>query len=209
LTGVEENFSNNGTSYTRGKFPFGTYYSGQTMKKIVFSLCLVMASLMALGVPLSAHAPPNTPPAIGTPVVQPSSPTYNAPVKVSVNVTDQHSSVQNVTIIYTTDNWKMVNKTLLALYNTTTTTATDQIPALANGGHVAIYVVAFNGNGIRGVNNNSGSYFGYDVAAPPTVPTTTNGWIATGIILGSLGAFAVVALHILRKKPGTSSQQTS
>jgi hypothetical protein len=179
------------------------------MKKIVFSLCLVMASLMAISVLLSAHASPNTPPAIGTPVIQPSSPTYSSPVRVSVNVTDQHSSVQNVTVIYTTDNWKMVNRTLLASYNATTTTATAQIPALASGGHVAFYVVAFNGNGIKGVNNNSGSYFGYDVTAPPSVITTTNGWIATGIILGSLGAFAVVALHILRKKPESGSQPTN
>ncbi len=174
------------------------------MKKIAFSLCLVMATLVTLSVPLLAHAPPNTSPTIGTPVIQPSSPTYNAPATVSVNVTDQHSK----TIIYTTDNWKMVNTTLLASYNATTTTATAQIPALASGGHVAFYVVAFNGNGIKGVNDNSGSYFGYDVAAPPSLITTTNGWIVTGIILGSLGAFAVAALHFLRK-PGTSSHSTN
>src|SRR6266852_2689190 len=113
------------------------------MKKIAFSLCLVIASLMALNAAFLAHAPPNTPPVIGTPVIQPSPPTYGAPVRVSVNVTDQHSSVQNVTIIYTTDNWKMVNTTLLASYNSTTTTATAQIPALASGGHVAFYLVAF------------------------------------------------------------------
>ena len=179
------------------------------MKKIAFSLCLVIASLMALNVALLAHAPPNTPPVIGTPVIQPSSPTYSAPATVYVNVTDQHSSVQNVTIIYTTDNWKMVNTTLLASYNATTTTATAQIPALASGGHVAFYVVAFNGNGIKGVNDNSGSYFGYDVAAPPSLISTTNGWIVTGIILGSLGAFAVAALHFLRKKPETRSHSTN
>jgi len=179
------------------------------MKKIAFSLCLVMATLIALNVPLLAHAPPNTPPAIGTPVIQPSSPTYTAPVKVSVNVTAQNSSVQNVTIIYTTDNWKMVNTTLIASYNSTTTTATALIPAMASGGHVAFYVVAFNGNGIRGVNNNSGSYFGYDVAAPPLVPTTTNGLIVIGVIVGGLGVFAVAALHFLRKKSGTSSHPTN
>ena len=179
------------------------------MKKIAFSLCLVIASLMALSVALLAHAPPNTPPVIGTPVIQPSSPTYTAPATVYVNVTDQHSNVQNVTIIYTTDNWKMVNTTLLASYNATTTTATAQIPALASGGHVAFYVVAFNGNGIKGVNDNSGSYFGYDVAAPSLVPSTTNGWIVTGIVLGSIGAFAVAALHFLRKKPETRSHSTN
>ena len=179
------------------------------MKKIAFSLCLLMATLMTFNAPLLAHAPPNTSPTIGTPVIQPSPPTYSAPATVYVNVTDQHSSIQNVTIIYTTDNWKMVNTTLLASYNATTTTATAQIPALAGGGHVSFYIVAFNGNGINGVNDNSGSYFGYDVTAPPAVPTTTNGWIATGIIVGSLGAFAVAALQILRKKPGTGSQPTN
>ena len=179
------------------------------MKKIAFSLCLVIVSLVALNVALLAHAPPNTPPVIGTPVIQPSSATYSTPATVYVNVTDQHSGVQNVTIIYTTDNWKMVNATLLASYNATTTTATAQIPALATGGHVAFYVVAFNGNGIKGVNDNSGSYFGYDVATPPSLITTTNGWIVTGIILGSLGAFAVAALHFLRKKPETRSHSTN
>jgi hypothetical protein len=49
------------------------------MKKIAFSLFLVMATLVALSVPLLAHAVPNTPPVIGTPVIQPSSPTYSAP----------------------------------------------------------------------------------------------------------------------------------
>ncbi len=90
------------------------------MKKIAFSLCLVIVSLMAFNIALLAHAPPNTPPVIGTPVIQPSSATYSAPATVYVNVTDQHSGVQNVTIIYTTDNWKMVNTTLLASYNATT-----------------------------------------------------------------------------------------
>ena len=179
------------------------------MKKIAFSLCLVIVSLMAFNIALLAHAPPNTPPVIGTPVIQPSSATYSAPATVYVNVTDQHSGVQNVTIIYTTDNWKMVNTTLLASYNATTTTATAQIPALASGGHVAFYVAAFNGNGIRGVNDDSGSYFGYDVAAPSLVPSTTNGWIVTGVILGSIGAFAVAALHFLRKKPETRSHSTN
>src|SRR2546428_10389969 len=80
--------------------------AGRIMKKIAFSMCLIMATLVILSVPLLAHAPPNTPPTIGTPVIQPSSPTYNAPATVSVNVTDQHSSVQHVTIIYTTDNCK-------------------------------------------------------------------------------------------------------
>jgi hypothetical protein len=179
------------------------------MKKTVFSLCMIMATLMAFSVPLLAHAAPSTPPTIGTPVIQPSSPTYSVPVTVSVNVTDQHSAVQNVTIIYTTDNWKMVNKTLVGSYNATTTTATAHIPALASGGHVAYYVVAFNSNGIRGVNNNSGSYFGYDVPVPPSVPTTTNGLIVIGIIVGSIGAFAIGALHFLRKKSGTSSYPTN
>jgi hypothetical protein len=179
------------------------------MKKIAFSLFLVMATLVTLSVPLLAHAVPSTPPVIGTPVIQPSSPTYSAPVRVSVNVTDQHSSIRNVTIIYTTDNWKKVNTTLIASYNSTTTTATTLIPAMASGGHVAFYVVAFNGNGIMGVNNNSGSYFGYDVPAPPLVPTTTNGLIVIGIIVGSIGAFAIGALHFLRKKSGTSSHPTN
>src|SRR5206468_5682056 len=157
------------------------------MKKIAFSLCLLMATLMAFNAPLLAHAPPNTSPTIGTPVIQPSPPTYSAPTTVYVNVTDQHSSIQNVTIIYTTDNWKMVNTTLLASYNATTTTATAQIPALASGGHVAFYVVAFNGNGIKGVNVNSGSYLGFVVEAHQSLISTTIGRLDMGLFMGSVG----------------------
>src|SRR3989442_12274684 len=105
------------------------------MKKIAFSLCLVMATLVTLSVPLLAQAPPNTSPTIGTPVIQPSPPTYSAPATVHENVTDKHSSAQNVTIIYTTDNWKMINTTLLASYNATTTTATDHIPTRTSEGN--------------------------------------------------------------------------
>ncbi len=44
--------------------------------------------------------------------------------------------------------------------------ATAQIPALQYGGHVAYYVVALDNAGNKALNNNSGSYFAYDVPAP-------------------------------------------
>ena len=113
------------------------------MWKLRLSICLVMASLLVLGAPLMVHAPPpdTTPPSIGTPVISPSSPSASDIVTILVNVTDNRS-VQNVTIVYTTDNWQSVNTTVTASYNATTTTATGQIPALSSGGHVAYYIVA-------------------------------------------------------------------
>src|SRR5215472_8173708 len=115
------------------------------MKKSSLSLCAIIAVLAVFSAPLLAHAAPpdTTPPSIGTPTISPSSPSSTSPVTVLVNVTDNRSGVNNVTIIYTTDNWQAVNTTLLASYNATTTVATAQIPALQAGGHVAYYIVAF------------------------------------------------------------------
>jgi TRAP-type C4-dicarboxylate transport system permease small subunit len=107
----------------------------------------------------------NTPPTIATPTLKPSSPGPSDTVTVSVNVTDD-SSVKNVSITYTTDNWKSVNKTLIASYNGTTHIATAQIPALQFGGHVEYYITAFDSVGLKTVNNNAGAYFSYDVSAP-------------------------------------------
>src|SRR6266705_3114836 len=98
------------------------------MRKKTLSLYLILAALSALSAPILAHAPPQdtSPPTIGTPVITPSSPSSTDPVTIQVNVTDHRSGVNNVTVVYTTDNWQTRNATLLAPYNVTTNTATTQ-----------------------------------------------------------------------------------
>lgn len=177
------------------------------MKKLGLCLCAVIAVLTVLSAPLLAHAAPpdTTPPVISNPVFTPSSPGATTPVTVQANVTDNRSGVSNVTIVYTTDNWHSVNTTLLAMYNTTTTTATAHIPALASGGHVSFYVVAFDNAGNKAVNNNSGNYYTYSVPAPP-ISSTTSTWLVYGILGATLGVVAIVALKILTKGKQASPQ---
>ncbi len=177
------------------------------MWKIRLSIYLVIASLLILSAPLMVHAPPadTTPPSIGTPVISPSSPSASDIATILVNVTDDRSGVQNVTIVYTTDNWQSVNTTVTAPYNATTTTATGQIPALTNGGHVAYYIVALDNAGNKQVNNNSGAYYGYDVPAPP-VTSVTSTWIAVAAVAGVGLGVAVVSLRMLKKRPRAAHQ---
>jgi hypothetical protein len=83
---------------------------------------------------------------------------------VSAIAQDPDSPVKNVSVVYTTDNWGMINRTLVAAYDSNTQVATAQIPAQSAGVHVQYYIIAFDPSGNRGTNNNSGSYFGYTVS---------------------------------------------
>ncbi len=139
-------------------------------------------------------------------MLQPASPTYKDPVTVSVNVTDDQYGVKNVTIVYTNDNWQTVNATLLASYNIATETATAEIPAQSNGGDVAFYIVAFDNHGNRAVNNNTGSYFTYDVPTPGIL-SVTNTWLVTAMLLAALGSSAAV-LYSTMKGHLTTRHQT-
>ena len=168
-----------------------------------------MMSATILSIPSLANAvpPDTTPPVIGTPVFTPTSPSYTDKVTVWVNVTDNRSGVKNVTIVYTTDSWKTMNSSLTATYNATTTTAMAQIPSLANGGIVAFYIVAYDNNGNRQVNNNSGNYFTYTVTAPPSSGPNaiTSSWLVYSVIAGVAAIVAVASVKILRKKQSEST----
>jgi hypothetical protein len=85
-------------------------------------------------------------------------------VTVSVTVQDPDSPVKNVRIIYTTDDWGTINRTLIATYDNNTEVANAQIPAEPAGVRVQYYIVAYDPSGNRGTNNNSGSYYGYTVS---------------------------------------------
>ena len=121
-----------------------------------------------------------------------------------MTVTAGNTGVQNVTLIYSTDNWKTTNTTVLASYNSTSQQATAHIPPQYNGGHVEYYVVAFDNNNNKAVNDNNGSYFSYTVAAPPA-STATNTWIELALVAATLGVGGTIAFHSLRPKTRTSS----
>jgi hypothetical protein len=173
---------------------------------LLFTLALAFGSIAL------AHAPPPVqPPVIGTPAISPTSPTASDTVTVSVNVTSARSTITNVTITYTTDNWKSTNTTIIATYNTTTTTATGRIPALGPGTRVEYYIVAFDNAGNNKLNNNNGSYFAYSVSTPTSL-TSTNTLTYILVAAGIAVAIAVVALMILKapqNKPKQSKSSTT
>ena len=161
-------------------------------------------SLLLLLPAVAIVAAPRNGPSINTPSISPSSPGTNDQVTVTMTVTAGNTGVQNVTLIYSTDNWKTTNTTVLASYNSTSQQATAHIPPQYNGGHVEYYVVAFDNNNNKAVNDNNGSYFSYTVAAPPA-STATNTWIELALVAATLGVGGTIAFHSLRPKTRTSS----
>ncbi len=140
-----------------------------------------------------------TPPTIGTPSITPASPGPGDAVTVSVNVTDTGSGVKNVSITYTTDGWKSVNNTLGAAYNSTTHTATVQMPTQQFAAKVLYYIVAFDNAGNRAVNNNSAAYFTYDAPAS---------WYLNIAVIGLLAgvlAAVIAALFLMRRRKKRAS----
>lgn len=163
-------------------------------------MLLLFATILTFSLPVMVHAPPNHPPGIGTPTISPTGPTSGDIVTVSVNVTAARNPVNNVTIVYTTDNWHS-NTTILASYNATVSnTATAHIPPLASGGRVEYYIVAYDTAGSRAVNDNSTSYFSYKVSS---ATAATVGWITTVAIIGAVGA-AIIAFVYFVVKPTRS-----
>lgn len=169
------------------------------------SLLLTLLAFMIVAASLAlVHAPINPPPNISAPVIKPSSPGPYDTVTVSVNVTSPRSTIKNVTITYTTDNWKSVNTTVLATYDSTSGTATAQIPPLTQGGTVAYYITSYDSNGGKSVNNNNGRYFSYVVTAPSVVSTLT-----FVIVIGAIAAAISVVVYMIVKAPVGSSKQTT
>jgi len=150
---------------------------------------------------LQAPISDTTPPAIGTPTIRPASPGSGDTVTVSVNVTDAGSGVKNVSITFTTDNWKTSNTTILGFYNITSGMAETEIPAQQYGGHVEYYVVAWDNAGNRALNSNLGNYFTYDVAAPIYLSL----WFYA-LILTLIAVVVALFLFTRKRKPVQSGQ---
>jgi hypothetical protein len=178
----------------------------ENMSSFTKNLGVVLSFLLLLpAVAIVAAAPPG--PTISTPSISPSSPGPSDQVTVTTTVVAGNSGVLNVTLVYTTDNWAKTNTTVVASYNSTSQQATAHIPPQYNGGHVEYYVVAFDGNGNKKVNDNGGSYFSYTVTTPPP-STATNTWIEIALVVAALGAGGVFAFYSLRPKTGSGSSST-
>jgi hypothetical protein len=171
-------------------------------KNVAFVLSVL---LLLPAIAIVAAPPPGL--NIHTPSISPSSPGPNDQVTVTVTVTAGNSGVQNVSLVYTTDNWKNTNHTIGAIYNSTSQVATAHIPPQYNGGHVEYYIVAFDGNGNQKVNDNNGTYFSYTVTVPAN--TTTNTWIEIAIVAAVLGLGGVIAFYSLHPKTRTGSSSAS
>lgn len=166
-------------------------------KRIVTALAFLLL-LPAIATVAAPH-PPNI--SFGTPSLSPSTPGPNDQVTVNVTVTS-NAGIQNVTLHFTTDNWKTTNTTVVASYNSTTNIALAHIPQQNNGGHVEYYIVAFDNNNNMRISNNNGNYFTYTVAAPSSSATTSM-WIEIAIVLVAVGAAVSIGFYSL--KPKTAS----
>ncbi|HVH14996.1 MAG TPA: hypothetical protein VNA15_04680 [Candidatus Angelobacter sp.] len=167
------------------------------------SLSILLCTLaLAVGSVAIVHAPTSVT-AIRPPIISPTSPTSSDIVTVATNVTSSRSTIKNVTITYTTDNWKSSNNTIVATYNSTSNTAKAQIPALPPSTHVEYYITAFDNVPTKTVNNNNGNYFVYDVAASTSLTSITT---ITYVLVGGAiaAAIAIVAIMILKAPQGKS-----
>ena len=176
------------------------------MSPFTRNVACVLTLLLVLPAIAIVAAPPSGP-NISTPSISPSSPGPNDQVTVTATVTAGNSGVLNVTFVYSTDNWKTTNTTIVASYNSTSNQATAHIPPQYNGGHVEYYIVAFDGNGNKKVNDNGGSYFSYTVTVPAN--TTTNTWIELALVAATLGVGGTIAFYSLRPKTKAGSASTS
>jgi hypothetical protein len=167
-------------------------------KRIVFALSF----LLLLPTIATVAAPP---PGVhfSAPGMSPSSPGPNDQVTVTVTVT-ANAGIRNVTVHYTTDNWKTTNTTILASYNSTSQQATAHIPPQYSGGHVEYYFQAFDNNNNMGTDTSGGNYFSYTIAAP--VNTTASMWMELAIVLVVVGVALSIGFYSLRQKP-TSNRQ--
>lgn len=169
-------------------------------KRIVSTLSFLLLLPMIATV---AAPPPGV--HISTPSISPSSPGSNDQVTVNVTVT-AGAGIKNVTIHYTTDNWKTTNTTIVASYNSTSQRAIAHIPPRYGGGQVEYYIQAFDNNNNEATSPSplAAPYYSYTVAAP--VNTTTSMWIEIAIVLVAVGAAVSIGFYSLRSKPTAARQ---
>ncbi len=165
-------------------------------KRIAFALSFLLLLPAIATVAAPAH------PTISTPTISPASPVAGNVVTVNMTVT-ANAGIQNVTVHYTTDNWK-TNTTVTASYNSTTHIALAHIPPLYSGGEVQYFIVAYDNNGNKSTNDNGGSYYTYNVPAP-TLSTLSSMWVEIAIVMVVVGAAASIGIYAFRHKTATAN----
>ncbi len=197
-------------SYTLAKSgPSPAKGNSSLLPRKLLELTVLLVALLAISTSAYAAPPQNIPPTIETPTIQPTNPSSADPVIVSVIVTAA-VGVSSVSIVYTTDNWTSVNIVLPATYNSTSGLAQATIPALQGGGRVSYYVVAYDTSGNRGVNDNAGRYFTYQVATGPSGPGTsiTSSWGL--LVIAAIAAMVMgMVLFFARRRKNTTASQSS
>lgn len=168
---------------------------------------LLLTLALASGAIALVHAPASQT-VIRPPVISPTSPTSGDIVTVATNVTSSRSTIQNVTVTYTTDNWKSSNTTVVAVYNSTSNTAKAKIPALPPSTHVEYYITAFDNVPNKTVNDNNGNYFTYNVSASTSLTSiSTITYVLVAVAIAA--AVATVAIMILKAPQGKSKRAKS
>jgi len=165
-------------------------------KRIAFALSFLLLLPAIATVAAPAH------PTISTPTISPASPVAGNVVTVNMTVT-ANAGIQNVTVHYTTDNWK-TNTTVTASYNSTTHIALAHIPPLYSGGEVQYFIVAYDNNGNKSTNDNGGSYYTYTVPAP-SLSTLSSMWVEIAIVMVVVGAAASIGIYAFRHKTATAN----
>ena len=102
----------------------------------------------------------DTPPTIGTPVQEPSTPMANETVTIRVNVTDNLSGVAKVVLSYKVDEGEWTN---ITMSNVSGDTYEGEIPGLPECHWVYYRIIAYDNAGNVQVEDNAGTYYVYHV----------------------------------------------
>ncbi len=166
---------------------------------------LILAAVLSLSTTVYGVPPDTTPPTVETPSIEPANPGPGDGATVSVVVTDARG-VRNVSIVYTTDNWTASNVVLYASYNSTSGVAKATIPPQPGGTRVSYKVVAYDTSGNRGVNDNAGAYFTYEVASGPATSITSFWGLVVIAVIAAAAGMILLGYFTRRKRTGPLNQ---
>jgi hypothetical protein len=145
----------------------------------------------------------STPPAIGTPVHTPETPGPGENITVSVDVTDEESGVDTVTLSYSTDGGETWNNVTMS--KTTGDTYEGQILGLPAGTQVEYKIIAYDNAGNSAIDDNNGQYYVYVVTQ---VPFWMQWWFWIIVVVVGTVALAGVAFFLKKRKPPTPTAPT-
>jgi hypothetical protein len=161
----------------------------------------IMVTMNAPHEAIAYYFTDNVEPSVDTPIHQPNTPDQGEKVRVSVNVTDSGSGVDEVILYYRTNSsgvWTEVN-----MSNPTENTYVGEIPGFGTGTHVQYYVIAYDNSYNQATRDKNGLYYDYTV--------NPESQFIVLLLLLSLSFIAVVLIAIvfykkIRRKATTSTK---